>query len=318
MLEIVTASGVVGAFVTCTSARAALERAVSRVHDGTTRNPHRAVARAVDFGMMRCEPRDAARMRRSFTPPGSLMPSLVARVPADTCLRVLAPHACLLGVSAALSLGAASAAAASNFRFEPTAADPTILGEIASSAADSTEAGAAQDAAPTTEPAAHAFGAADTWHFDLGGAYAISIGSDDNDAGTSGDLGIANLGAHWFVADGLSFGAFVEAIYASQDPDDAFGGGAGLLARWYFLREERFTLFFEGGCGFVVFDNETPPGGTNFNLTPRLGGGATLRLSDTAQLVARVGWFHISNAQTGDENPGYDSIAIGAGVSFAF
>ena len=241
----------------------------------------------------------------------------VARVPADTRLRVHAPHARLVW-AAALALGAGSVAAASSFRFEPTAADPTILGDLASPAADTAASGATQDAAPATESVAKAFGAADTWHFDLGGAYAISIGSDDNDAGTSGDLGIANIGAHWFVADGLSFGAFAEAIYASQDPDDAFGGGAGLLARWHFLREERFTLFVEGGCGFVVFDNETPPGGTHFNFTPRLGVGGTLRLSDTAQLEARVGWFHISNAQTGDDNPGYDSVAIGAGVSFAF
>jgi hypothetical protein len=225
-----------------------------------------------------------------------------------------------------LSLAAACAADASNFHLEPSAFDPTLLGALASSTASAADDGAAQASTNSTaeaaksaaEAAAPAFGAADTWHFDLGGAYALEIGSDDNDAGTSGDLGIANIGAHWFVADGLSFGAFAEAIYASQDPDDAFGGGAGLLARWHFLREERFTLFLEGGCGFVVFDNETPPGGTHFSFTPRLGVGGTVRLSDTAQLEARVGWFHISNAQTGDDNPGYDSVAIGAGVSFAF
>lgn len=216
--------------------------------------------------------------------------------------------------AAIAALVAVASAHAGGFRLEPTAVDPSLLSGLA-------PATAADDAAKVdagAEPAPRAFGTADTWHFDLGGAYAIAIGSDDNDAGESGDLGIANLGAHWFVADGLSFGAFAEAIYASQDPDDAFGGGAGLLARWHFVREEGYTLFFEGGCGFVVFDNETPPGGSHFNFTPRLGGGATIRLSDTAQLVARVGWFHISNAQTGDDNPAYDSIAIGGGVSFEF
>lgn len=217
---------------------------------------------------------------------------------------------------------ASDGAHASAFRLEPAGGDPEMLRGIAgvsdAALADPASSGAPSEATASTDAPPRVFGAADSWHLDFGGSYALEVGSDDNDAGDSGGLGIANVGAHWFVADGLSFGAFAEAIYASQDPDDSFGGGLGLLARWYFAREASWTLFAEGGCGFVVFDNDTPPGGTDFNFTPRAGVGATIRLSDSAQLVGRVGWFHISNGQTGDDNPGYDSIAIGLGLALTF
>jgi hypothetical protein len=35
-------------------------------------------------------------------------------------------------------------------------------------------------------------------------------------------------------------------------------------------------------------------------------------------LEARVGWFHVSNAQTADSNPGFDGAMFGLGLSFPF
>jgi hypothetical protein len=154
------------------------------------------------------------------------------------------------------------------------------------------------------------FAAADTANFEVIGTYA----NDFQDT----SLGLVDAGASWFVADGVSFGLFGEALYASQDPDDAWGGGGGALLRWHFLQRERFTIFAEAGCGLLATDGRLPSEGTEINFTPRVSVGATVELNATTQLLARVGWLHVSNAQTGDENSGIDALAVGLGLSFAF
>jgi hypothetical protein len=46
--------------------------------------------------------------------------------------------------------------------------------------------------------------------------------------------------------------------------------------------------------------------------------GASFALDPTSALLVRAGWFHMSNAQTGEENDGVDAFSIGVGLSFAF
>jgi hypothetical protein len=154
------------------------------------------------------------------------------------------------------------------------------------------------------------FAAADTLNFEVIGTYA----NDFQDT----SIGLVDAGVSWFVADGVSFGLFGEALYASQDPDDAWGGGGGALVRWHFLQRDRYTLFVEAGCGLLATDGRLPSEGTEINFTPRASVGATVELNATTQLLARVGWLHVSNAQTGDENSGIDALAVGLGLSFAF
>jgi hypothetical protein len=82
------------------------------------------------------------------------------------------------------------------------------------------------------------------------------------------------------------------------------------------VREENFSLFIEGGAGIAGFSDEVPSGGTDYDFTPRAALGATYALDKGIRLLGKVGWFHISNGQTGPNNPGLDSVSVMLGISF--
>ncbi len=159
-------------------------------------------------------------------------------------------------------------------------------------------------------PSAKQFGDADSTQFEV----IAQVATDFH--GTT--LGLVDVGVNWFVASSVSFGLFAEGAYASQSPDDALGGGGGVLVRWHFVREEKLSLFAEAGCGLLFFDNPVPTNGSESNFTPRASFGAAFALSDSTRLVARIGWLHLSNAQTDSTNPGLDTLAVGLGLSFEF
>ncbi len=169
-------------------------------------------------------------------------------------------------------------------------------------------------ATPTDDKPAPRLGDADTSAFEVFGSAA-----SDFDGVT---LGIVDAGVAWYVADGVAFGVFGEGIYASLDEDagggDSWGGGGGALVRWLFVREATWSMFAEGGCGLVVLSEAVPEQGSTTNFTPRINVGATFALSSTSELLVRAGWFHLSNAQTGDENDGVDALAVGVGISWKF
>lgn len=191
-------------------------------------------------------------------------------------------------------LACARPAAAEEFRLDLDGADEAVE----------------QGSAPSTDGAASAFGAADTSVFSLTGSVAFDFDETE--------LAILNAGVDWFVADRVSFGVFGEGYLVSQDPDDALGAGAGVRVRWHFIAEERVSVFAEAGCGLAIFSDDVPADGSAFNFTPRASVGATFALDDATRLVAQAGWFHVSNAQTSDENPGIDALSVMLGVSWRF
>lgn len=205
--------------------------------------------------------------------------------------------------SVALALCAfAETASAAAFKLEPTNLEPGVLG-----VALPQSAGGSQDAATQPHDGAKAYGSADTFDFEftLGPAFDLEETS----------IGILDVGAHWFVADGVSVGAFVEGLVIDAENDDSWGFGIGLLARWHFVRDEDFSLFVEAGVGFAGFSDEVPAGGTDYDFTPRAAFGMTYELGGGTRLVGKVGWFHISNGQTGPDNPGLDSVSAAIGLS---
>ena len=222
---------------------------------------------------------------------------------------ISAPRVRALGCMAALSLAPAASALAESVvpRFAPEGSDaamlPGLAREVSAEPQQSSEE-ARLEAAPASRP----YGAADTFELDIAAGPAFEF--------DGASLAVLDVGVHWFVADGLSFGAFAEAVYFDGEINDAGGGGVGLLARWHFLRGEDYSLFVEGGCAFVLFSDDTPDGGTEHDFTPRAAIGATYELSEGVRLVGKAGWFHISNAQTGPSNPGLDSVSVLVGLSF--
>ncbi len=225
--------------------------------------------------------------------------------------RACRPRTSSCSTGLALLLSLAGAAHAERFEFDPVASDPTALdlSRVGLATASRSETSPQASDGSAAEPKdARFYGAADSVELE------ISIGPAFDFDGTT--LGIAGVGVHWFVADGVSFGVLAEGLYFDDGTNDAFGGGAALVARWHFVRERDYSLFIEGGCGFAGFSDVVPSGGTDYDFTPRVALGFTYALDEGVRLVGRAGWFHISNGQTGPENPGFDSASISLGLSF--
>ncbi|MFN9076391.1 MAG: acyloxyacyl hydrolase [bacterium] len=218
---------------------------------------------------------------------------------------MIPPRSTAASIATLAMLSVAASASAGAFHLEPTIVDPSVLGNLAAQAGDAPAEPAKPQAAESEK---RAFGSADTldFEFTLGPAFDLEETT----------LGVVDAGVHWFVADGVSFGAFVEGLVIDAENDDSWGFGAGVVARWHFVREEKYSIFLEGGAGFAGFSDEVPSGGTNYDFTPRAALGMTYELGDGARLVGKVGWFHISNGQTGPNNPGLDSVSVAIGLSF--
>jgi hypothetical protein len=145
---------------------------------------------------------------------------------------------------------------------------------------------------------------------------AASIG--DN----AGEIYMARAGVGYYFCDDWSIN--LEAVGAvvkeNDDSDVALGGGFDLLLRWHFWHMEPWSLYFDGGAGFIVFDEKFPRLGTEFNFTPQFGVGLTYQFQDRSLLMAGVRFQHISNAEIkgAENNPGYDAALIYAGLMLPF
>ncbi len=138
------------------------------------------------------------------------------------------------------------------------------------------------------------------------------------------ELGITHLafargGVDWFVATDFSIGLQADLGWAATEGKD--GGlllGVAPILRWHFLHRECWTLFAELGVGAAWTTVEIPEGGTRFNFTPQAGLGVTWTIDDDWRLRAALGWYHMSNARTGNNNPGLDAVAITIGIGRSF
>lgn len=157
---------------------------------------------------------------------------------------------------------------------------------------------------------AQPFGAKDSWRWQV-------LGSWIGDFQGASQLE-AEWSASWFFVQDLSidFGLSGDAIL--QPGLDAGGGGASLMFRWHFLARQDWSLYADLGCGLLFTNEPVPSDGGRVNFTPRAGLGGTLEISPSARLMAGARWYHISNANTGESNPGRDSLQVYGGVSFPF
>lgn len=163
--------------------------------------------------------------------------------------------------------------------------------------------------APAT-PAMQTFGAKDSWRWQLLGSWMGNFeGADQLEMEWS---------ASWFFMQNVSmdFGLSGDAIL--QPGLDAGGGGASLMLRWHFLARAEWSVYGDIGCGMLFTNEPVPSDGGRVNFTPRAGLGGTIALGSSARLMGGLRWYHISNANTGQDNPGRDSLQVYGGVSFPF
>jgi hypothetical protein len=121
-------------------------------------------------------------------------------------------------------------------------------------------------------------------------------------------FGLLGVGITHFFANGHSINAEVNSFVFNQTGSDAVGINLGLIGRWHFIRRRNWSLFVDGGVGILGTTNNVPPSGTNFNFTPQVGGGATIRLAQQRRLLLGLRWHHISNADLSENNPGQNAV----------
>lgn len=167
------------------------------------------------------------------------------------------------------------------------------------------------------------FGRADTWWWSIGAGAA-------HDFEDSTDLNV-NVAARYFIADDVEFMVEVGLWYYNQPGDDAIGFNPNMVFRWHFVNRPSYSIYADAGIGVVVATDDVPAErdidgeiveGTPFGFTPRVGVGASFRLSEDSGARLEIGlrWAHVSNARLSgdDDNPARDSAMLYAGLVFPF
>ena len=94
-------------------------------------------------------------------------------------------------------------------------------------------------------------------------------------------------------------------------------GAAPLGLQVNFRPRKKVQPFISATGGFLYFRQRTPNfAGTRFNFTADLGGGLEIRLKENRAVIVGYKFHHISNAERGIINPGFDNNLIYVGYTF--
>ena len=93
--------------------------------------------------------------------------------------------------------------------------------------------------------------------------------------------------------------------------------GANLLYEHHFVVAGRVRPIWRIGAGFLYAADEVPPGATRHNFSLLTDLGVDFLLSARAALFAGYRLHHVSNANTGDRNPGINAHSLLFGLSFS-
>ena len=174
------------------------------------------------------------------------------------------------------------------------------------------------DTIAPTEPEKE-FGEKDSWRWMVQGGVGFEVSESAN------SFGLVGGGVSYFFIDDLSLDLELNGLYVNQHGEDAVGLNFVLLFRWHFVARETWSVYLDWGAGLLVTTEKVPgvtpqepAGGSKFNFNPQGGVGFTYAFDGQQRFFAGIRWYHISNAQIFDSNPGRDSIYFYAGASFPF
>jgi hypothetical protein len=102
---------------------------------------------------------------------------------------------------------------------------------------------------------------------------------------------------------------------------NAYGAGfQPVNFRFIFKPRSRIKPFAQVGAGMIFFNQKMPvPEATSYNFTGDFGGGVHIVTNkENARRALTLGWryFHISNFNTSDFNPGYNASIFSVGYTF--
>ncbi len=121
-----------------------------------------------------------------------------------------------------------------------------------------------------------------------------------------------------FVENNLSLDLGIHLLDVEQVGKDAIGLNASAQLRWHFIDANSWSMFVEGGVGLLRTGANVPTGGSEFNFTIQLGSGFSFDAGNNNRWLVGARWFHFSNANTYNNNPGRDSVMLWTGISFPY
>ncbi len=84
-----------------------------------------------------------------------------------------------------------------------------------------------------------------------------------------------------------------------------------------FRPAKKYQPFADLSGGFMYFNKQVPNDlGTKFHFTAALGGGVEVRLNEKRAVTVGYKYYHISNGQRGEINPGFDNNLFYVGYTF--
>jgi len=121
-----------------------------------------------------------------------------------------------------------------------------------------------------------------------------------------------------FVENNLSLDLGIHLLDVEQAGKDAIGLNASAQLRWHFIDANSWSMFVEGGAGLLRTSANVPTGGSKFNFTIQLGSGFSFDAGNNNRWLVGARWFHVSNANTYNNNPDRDGVMLWTGISFPY
>jgi len=156
------------------------------------------------------------------------------------------------------------------------------------------------------------WGGKGTKRWDIVAGYAVEFEETEN------RLVRVGIEIEHFVENNLSIDLGLHLLDVEQSGKDTLGVNASVQLRWHFIDEESWSMFIEGGIGILRSSANVPSGGSSFNFTPQIGSGFSFDAGNNNRWLVGVRWFHISNANTYNNNPSRDSVLLWTGISFPY
>ncbi|MBI5646595.1 MAG: acyloxyacyl hydrolase [Ignavibacteriae bacterium] len=136
-----------------------------------------------------------------------------------------------------------------------------------------------------------------------------------------------STGLNYLLRDFMSMGLEFNVLYPTDNFNRTLGLSVIPFARFYFLNNDRMTLFFESGGGLSYFFNEFPQPtdrdarvGTTVNGMTKYGIGTEIRACDSYSILFGLRHVHVSNGNTSgvERNPSHDSNGFYIGLAKKF
>lgn len=153
--------------------------------------------------------------------------------------------------------------------------------------------------------------AAGSWEVPVYGSVTFGYGP--------GELYLTHVGVSYYLKD--DFAASFEGVSGFADGDDSGTAfGFDLLFRWHLLRQDRWSLYVDGGAGILYTAKSFKTDSTHFNFTPQAGIGTTWHLNEKTHFMVGTRWHHVSNADIKgpEHNLNHDAPMVYGGVMITF